>query len=82
MLNMYRSAESSKTFLVLNLLSFVDTIKPKYCVFENVRGIVQWRLMAVRQDTYTATGGVPMGGLKLVLRCLTSLGFVFDIYLQ
>jgi hypothetical protein len=73
---MYRSEQSSKSFLVLNLLSYVDAIRPKYCVFENVRGIFHWRLMAARQSAYTTTGGIPMGGLKLVLRCLVDLGFV------
>jgi DNA (cytosine-5)-methyltransferase 1 len=75
---MYRADDSSsKSFLVLTLLSYVDAIKPKYCVFENVRGFVEWRLLAVKSGPFSVTGGIPMGGLKLVLRCLTDLKFVY-----
>jgi DNA (cytosine-5)-methyltransferase 1 len=72
---MYQTVDPTKSYLVLTLLSYVEAIRPKYCVFENVRGFFQWRLMALREGPHIVSGGLKMGGLKLVLRVLTDLGY-------
>ncbi|KAH9935023.1 uncharacterized protein B0H18DRAFT_1082741 [Fomitopsis serialis] len=53
-LNMYQHANDRKSHLVLNLLSWVDFLQPRYCVFENVRGFLQYSL-----HTYQAGSTVP-----------------------
>jgi len=61
--------------LILNLLSWVDHIEPKYIMFENVRGFLSFRLRARQKNRHTVTGGIEMGGLKFLLRALTELDY-------
>ncbi|KAJ3552491.1 hypothetical protein NM688_g4121 [Phlebia brevispora] len=74
-LNMYQKAHDRKSNLILNLLSWVDFLKPKYCFFENVRGFLNFNLNAVQVDQYRVTGGIEKGGLKFVVRAMIAMGY-------
>lgn len=76
-MNMFRKANDRKSNLILNILSWVDFLKPQYCIFENVRGFLQYSLKARQDGPNRVKGGIPMGGLKLVIRGLTDMGHVF-----
>lgn len=73
-LNMFQKAHDRKSNLILNLLSWVDFLRPKYCFFENVRGFLKSNLNAVQVDEYRVKGGIEMGGLKLVVRAMIAMG--------
>ncbi|KAL4250277.1 DNA (cytosine-5)-methyltransferase [Abortiporus biennis] len=74
-LNMFQKADDKKSHLILNLLSWVDFLKPKYCYFENVRGFLKYNLQAKQFNKYTTRGGIEMGGLKFVLRALIAMNY-------
>ncbi|KIM70040.1 hypothetical protein SCLCIDRAFT_12660 [Scleroderma citrinum Foug A] len=74
-MNMFRKANDRKSNLILNILSWVDFLKPQYCIFENVRGFLQYSLKARQDGPNRVKGGIPMGGLKLVIRGLTDMGY-------
>ncbi|KAI0828845.1 S-adenosyl-L-methionine-dependent methyltransferase [Trametes gibbosa] len=74
-LNMFRKANDRKTHLMLNLLSWVDFLKPKYCFFENVRGFLNCGLHAKQAGKYRVEGGIKMGGLKFFTRALLAMGY-------
>ncbi|KAI0324519.1 S-adenosyl-L-methionine-dependent methyltransferase [Cubamyces sp. BRFM 1775] len=74
-LNMFRKANDRKSHLMLNLLSWVDFLKPKYCFFENVRGFLSYNLHARQAGRYRVEGGIKMGGLKFFVRCLLAMGY-------
>lgn len=73
MLNQYRQADDRKTNLMLNLLSWVDFLQPKFCFFENVRGFMSYKLDATQASSRAVEGGIEMGGLKLLIRVLVAL---------
>jgi len=77
---MFRKANDRKSNLILNILSWVDFLKPQYCIFENVRGFLQYSLRARQDGPNRVRGGIPMGGLKLVIRGLTDMEYVFPVY--
>ncbi|KAL4067275.1 S-adenosyl-L-methionine-dependent methyltransferase [Scleroderma yunnanense] len=74
-MNMFKRANDKKSNLILNILSWVDFLKPRYCIFENVRGFLQYGLKARQDGLYRVKGGIAMGGLKLVLRALTDMDY-------
>ncbi|KAH9849210.1 S-adenosyl-L-methionine-dependent methyltransferase [Lenzites betulinus] len=74
-LNMFRKANDRKTHLMLNLLSWVDFLKPKFCFFENVRGFLNCSLHARQAGKYRVEGGIKMGGLKFFTRALLAMGY-------
>ncbi|KAK7686545.1 hypothetical protein QCA50_010145 [Cerrena zonata] len=74
-LNMYQNAHDKKSHLILNLLSWVDFLKPKYCFFENVRGFMKYKLNAQQKDRYKIIGGIELGGLKFVIRAMLAMGY-------
>ncbi|KAI9070389.1 S-adenosyl-L-methionine-dependent methyltransferase [Trametes sanguinea] len=74
-LNMFRRANDRKSHLMLNLLSWVDFLKPKYCFFENVRGFLSYSLHARQAGRYRVEGGIKMGGLKFFVRALLAMGY-------
>lgn len=74
---MYQKANDQKSHLILNLLSWVDFLQPKYCVFENVRGFLQFSLKSVQKNKYRVQGGIPQGGLKFLVYALLAMGYVF-----
>lgn len=71
---MFKKANDRKTNLILNLLSWVDFLRPKYCFFENVRGFLSSTLHARQASKYRVEGGIKMGGLKFLTRSLLAMG--------
>lgn len=71
---MYQKANDTKSSLILTALSFVDFLKPQYCIFENVRGFLRYNLRARQHGEHSVKGGIPMGGLKLVAAALLDMG--------
>ena len=78
---MFQHANDRKSHLILNLLSWVDFLRPKYCVFENVRGFLRYNLHAYQAGKHRVEGGVEMGGVKFLVRALLAmrLAFLFHI---
>ena len=74
-MNMFQKADDRKSHLILNLLSWVDFLEPKFCFFENVRGFLQYNLNAVQASRYKVSGGIHMGGLKFLVRALVTMGY-------
>ncbi|TFY55316.1 hypothetical protein EVG20_g9367 [Dentipellis fragilis] len=74
-LNMFQKANDRKSNLILNLLSWVDIMRPNYCVFENVKGFLSFNLNSVQKDQYQTEGGITMGGLKFVYRALLAMNY-------
>ncbi|KAA1471594.1 S-adenosyl-L-methionine-dependent methyltransferase, partial [Dentipellis sp. KUC8613] len=74
-LNMFQKANDRKSNLILNLLSWVDIMRPNYCVFENVKGFLSFNLNSVQKDQYRTEGGITMGGLKFVYRALLAMNY-------
>ena len=73
---MYQKANERKSNLILNLLSWVEFLQPKYCFFENVRGFLNFNLNAVQVNKYRTAGGIDSGGLKFLIRCMLAMGYV------
>jgi DNA (cytosine-5)-methyltransferase 1 len=73
---MFQKANDMKSNLILNLLSWVDFLEPKYCVFENVRGFLSYNLNATQMDEHRTVGGINMGGLKFLVQAMLSMKFV------
>jgi DNA (cytosine-5)-methyltransferase 1 len=76
---MFRKAEDPKSNLMLTALSWVDFMRPKLCVLENVRGFLQFNLAATQLGKHKVEGGISMGGLKFVLRALVAMKYFSDI---
>ncbi|KZT70140.1 S-adenosyl-L-methionine-dependent methyltransferase [Daedalea quercina L-15889] len=74
-LNMFQHANDRKSLLILNLLSWVDFLKPKYCVFENVRGFLNYNLHAYQAGRYRVEGGIEMGGLKFLVQAMLAMRY-------
>ncbi|KAI0778984.1 S-adenosyl-L-methionine-dependent methyltransferase [Trametes elegans] len=74
-LNMFQRANDRKSHLILNLLSWVDFLRPKYCFFENVRGYLSLNLHARQAGRHRVEGGIKMGGLKFLIRALVSMKY-------
>lgn len=72
-LNMYVKANDRKSNLILNVLSWVDFMQPKYCFFENVRGFLSFGLKVRQAGPYRVKGGIAMGGLKFLIRAMTDM---------
>jgi DNA (cytosine-5)-methyltransferase 1 len=73
---MFQKANDMKSNLILNLLSWVDFLEPKYCFFENVRGFLSYNLNATQVDEHRTAGGINMGGLKFLVQAMLSMKFV------
>lgn len=73
---MFPKARDLRNELFLNTISWVDYLRPKFVLFENVDGFVTHRINAIQEDQHTVRGGIEQGGLKFVLRALVSMGFV------
>ncbi|KAF7722914.1 hypothetical protein EC973_002594 [Apophysomyces ossiformis] len=74
-INRYKKADDIKNTLVCTALSYVDFYKPKYFLLENVRGLVNFKLGGEQEGTNRIKGGIQMGVVKYILRCLTSMGY-------
>jgi DNA (cytosine-5)-methyltransferase 1 len=74
-LNMFRKADDPKSSLILPTLSWMDFLRPKFCVFENVRGFLNYSLGATQAGRHKVEGGIPMGGLKFLLHALVTMKY-------
>ncbi|KAH8119729.1 S-adenosyl-L-methionine-dependent methyltransferase [Phellopilus nigrolimitatus] len=74
-LNMFQKADDLQNELVLNTIAWVDHLRPKYCLFENVEGFADHRIMATQRNRYAVEGGIEKGGIKYLVRALTALGY-------
>ncbi|CCM04603.1 uncharacterized protein FIBRA_06785 [Fibroporia radiculosa] len=74
-LNMFQRANDRKSHLILNLLSWIDFLRPKYCFLENVRGFLSYSLNATQAGRYRVEGGIAMGGLKFVIHALLAMNY-------
>ncbi|KAH9932061.1 S-adenosyl-L-methionine-dependent methyltransferase [Epithele typhae] len=74
-LNMFQKANDRKSHLILNLLSWVDFLKPKFCFFENVKGFLSYRLHAHQAGKHRLKGGIKLGGLKFLVYALVQLKY-------
>ncbi|KAF8640653.1 hypothetical protein AX17_000310 [Amanita inopinata Kibby_2008] len=74
-LNMFKHANDPKSNLILNALSYVDFYRPVLCYFENVPGFLNYALNATQASMHRLEGGIPMGGLKIVVRALIDMGY-------
>ncbi|KAI7868026.1 S-adenosyl-L-methionine-dependent methyltransferase [Spinellus fusiger] len=73
--NRFKKADDIKNTLVCTALSYVDFYKPKYFLLENVRGLLMYKLAGEQDGASRIKGGIEMGVLKYILRCLTSMGY-------
>ena len=73
---MFQKARDRRNELFLNTISWVDHLRPRFAIFENVEGFVSYRISATQKDRHTVEGGVKQGGLKFLLRALTTMGWV------
>ena len=71
---MFKTVNDRKSHLILNLVSWVDYLRPKYCVFENVRGFREYNLNAAQAGKHRVVGGIVMGGLKFLVHALLTMG--------
>jgi len=62
--------------LILNLLSWVDFLQLKYCIFENVHGFLSYNLNAIQVDEHRTMGGISMGGLKFLVHTMLTMKYV------
>ncbi|KAF8644239.1 hypothetical protein AX16_008594 [Volvariella volvacea WC 439] len=74
-LNMFKNADDIKSNLILNAISWVDHYRPKLCYFENVPGFLNFNLNAVQAGLHSVQGGIEMGGLKILVRSMTEIGY-------
>lgn len=74
-MNMFQKADDRKSNLILNILSWVDFLRPRYCIFENVRGFLTYNLKARQDGPHRLKGGIPMGGFKLLIRALIDMDY-------
>ncbi|KIY53108.1 hypothetical protein FISHEDRAFT_55455 [Fistulina hepatica ATCC 64428] len=74
-LNMFQKANDFKGNLFLNTLSWIEFIKPVYCVFENVPGFLATSLLGEQINEHQVSGGIEMGALKLTVKILLDLGY-------
>ena len=79
---MFESANNSKGNLILTAFSFDDFLRPPYCVFENVRGFLQYNFRVRQDGKHSVKGGISMGDLKLVTAALADMGSVYPCLVQ
>ncbi|KAF8079195.1 S-adenosyl-L-methionine-dependent methyltransferase [Lyophyllum atratum] len=74
-MNMYKKAGDTKSNLILTALSFVDHLRPSLFYFENVPGFQKFTFDATQAGIHRVEGGMPMGGLKFVVRALVEMRY-------
>lgn len=74
-LNMYKKEGDTKSNLILTALSFVDHLRPTVFYFENVPGFLEFSFDARQAGIYRVEGGMPMGGLKFLVRALVDMRY-------
>jgi len=73
-LNMWKRADDPKSNAILVTLAYMDFIRPKWAVFENVRGFLQFNLNARQAGPHRLEGGVALGGVKFLEFALIKMG--------
>lgn len=76
---MYQKANDLRNELFLNTLSWVDHLRPKFCLFENVEGFVSFNLCTTQAGPHRVTGGIEKGGIKFTVRVLTAMGYALSV---
>ncbi|RDX51125.1 S-adenosyl-L-methionine-dependent methyltransferase [Lentinus brumalis] len=75
-LNRFKHRHTRRNHLMLNLASWVDFLRPKYCFLENVRGFMSYNLHASDGGKYDrAEGEITKGGLKFLVSALIAMGY-------
>ncbi|KAG0086593.1 DNA (cytosine-5)-methyltransferase 1 [Podila epicladia] len=74
-MNRYQHGNELKNSLIATSMSYVDYYKPNYFLLENVRGMIAYRLGGRRSSEGKHVGGMEMGVVKFILRCLTAMGY-------
>ncbi|PCH37981.1 S-adenosyl-L-methionine-dependent methyltransferase [Wolfiporia cocos MD-104 SS10] len=74
-LNMFQRANDRKCHLMLNLLSWIDFLRPRYIFLENVQGFLSFNLNATQAGRYRVEGGIEKGGLKFVIQALLTMDY-------
>ena len=75
---MYKKASDLKSNLILNALSWIDYLRPDVCYFENVPGFLNFTFNATQAGRHRVEGGIPMGGLKLLVRAMIDMGYALS----
>jgi len=75
-LNMFQKVNDIKSNLILNLLSWVDFLEPKYCIFDNVRRFLSYNLNAIQVDEHQTAGGISIGKLKFLVHAMLAMKYV------
>jgi hypothetical protein len=73
---MWKRADDPKSNAILVTLAYVDFIRPKWAIFENVRGFLQFNLKAKQAGPHRLEGGMKMGGIKFLESALIRMGRV------
>ena len=73
-MNRFKDRDDPLNEQYLNVVSWVDHLRPKYCVFENVQGFVEHRIGDVFINRHVVREGIKQGGIKFVVRALTAMG--------
>ena len=74
-MNMFVKARDLQNELFLNTVSWVEFMKPKYCVLKNVFGFIKYCPLAEQVSRHQVEGGIERGGVKFVVRALLMLGY-------
>ena len=78
---MFKLANDPKSNLIFNALSYMDEYRPKMAYFENVPGFVSYSLNSTQASIHRVEGGIPVGGLKVVVRALVDLGYIICYFI-
>ncbi|KAI5900451.1 S-adenosyl-L-methionine-dependent methyltransferase [Schizophyllum commune H4-8] len=73
--NHYKDPNDIRSFLPLNMLSFVEAYKPDYFLLENVRGLLDFRLGTTTRGMQDANECIKNSMVKIILRTLIALGY-------
>jgi DNA (cytosine-5)-methyltransferase 1 len=77
---MFKLANDPKSNLIFNTLSYMDEYRPKMAYFENVPGFLTYSLNSTQASIHRVEGGIPVGGLKVVVRALVDLGYNYMLF--
>ncbi|KIM90499.1 hypothetical protein PILCRDRAFT_766532 [Piloderma croceum F 1598] len=72
-MSMFQKANDIKSNLILNVLSWVDFLKLKFCILENVCGFLFFNHNATQAGIHCVEGSIEMSGLKFVICALVEM---------
>ena len=82
-MNRFKNPGNPLNEMYVNVVAWVDHLRPKYCLFENVEHFVHHEIglrpvfrdgQPVYKDGKVVREGIKQGGLMFVVRALTALG--------